>query len=137
MYIYIYIYMYVLCGFPVFSTLFQNLTGISPEFIRNSPEFATRSSPEFHQNIELEHLEKGITTTQPSHICRLFVVYRLLLVFGFVVVVFVCYGRLRKLLFICQLCIVYRLLIVLFWFDCVYECNYIDCLGLYVRLFVV
>ena len=37
-------------GFLLFSTLFPNFTGNSPEFHQNSSEF-TGNSPEFHQNL--------------------------------------------------------------------------------------
>ena len=61
----------------LFNTLFQNFAWISPEIHRNFTRIY-RTSPELHQNftgisqyvcqnIELEHLKKGITSTQPSH----------------------------------------------------------------------
>ena len=40
----------IFCGFPVFSTLYQNFTRMSPEF--------TGISPEFHQNFESKHIKK-------------------------------------------------------------------------------
>ena len=62
------------CGSPVvFSTLYPNSPDVHWIFTRipwNSTRIhwnSTRTSPELRQNIELEHLKKGITTTRPSH----------------------------------------------------------------------
>ena len=53
----------MLARFTIISPEFHhNFTGISPEFIRNHRNvtiIVTRISPEFRQNIELEHLKKG------------------------------------------------------------------------------
>ena len=51
-------------GFLLFNTPLQNFTRIVHQKF-------TGISPEFRQNIELECLKKGITTTQPSHRARL------------------------------------------------------------------
>ena len=45
-------------GLLFLSTLFQNFAGNSTEVHRKFTKNFTRSSPEFHHNIQLEHLKK-------------------------------------------------------------------------------
>ena len=77
----------ILVSFRFVSTLFQNLAGISPEFHRNFNRIhknftgSSPNSPEFRQNIELEHLKKGgqpplgLPTPGPGHVYMCVYIY--------------------------------------------------------------